>query len=119
MPKSKSSAVTVNESAAETKKGKQAAIDKDKKKSPKNAKPAKVKPEKVVRDSFTMPKSDYALIDALKEKCLSAGAAVKKSELLRAGLIALNGLSDDGLLQAVKNLAAVKTGRPSGAKKKA
>jgi hypothetical protein len=115
MPKSKSTAAA-KESEGQSKKAKQAAADK--KKSPKKAKPPKVKPEKVVRDSFTMPKSDYALIDALKEKSLAAGTAVKKSELLRAGLAALNGMSDDQYLQAVRNLATVKTGRPSGTKKK-
>ena len=118
MPKAKSSATAANESDTSSKKAKQPPVAKDKKKSAKKTKRAKVKSEKVVRDSFTMPKSDYALIDALKKKCLPAGMAVKKSELLRAGLAALNGLSDDSLLQAIKNLAAVKTGRPSGTKKK-
>ncbi|WP_426990505.1 hypothetical protein ACKI2N_004825 [Cupriavidus sp. 30B13] len=71
------------------------------------------KKEKVVRDSFTMPKSDYEQIDALKQRCLGAGVAAKKSELLRAGLILLSGLDDQHLLAAVASLEAVKTGRPA------
>jgi hypothetical protein len=51
----------------------------------------RLKKEKVVRDSFTMPKSDYEKLAALKQKCLDAGVAVKKSELLRAGLLLLEG----------------------------
>ncbi|WP_369796872.1 hypothetical protein [Cupriavidus sp. WS] len=75
----------------------------------------RAKKEKVVRDSFTMPKSEYGQLDALKERCLGAGVAAKKSELLRAGLILLAGLDDQQLLAAVAGLEAVKTGRPAKA----
>lgn len=40
---------------------------------------------KPVRDSFTMPQADYALIDKLKERALAFRRPAKKSELLRAG----------------------------------
>jgi hypothetical protein len=73
----------------------------------------RAKKEKVVRDSFTMPKSDYEKIDALKQKCLDAGVAVKKSELLRAGLLLLEGISVDRLLDAIAAVETVKTGRPA------
>ncbi len=77
----------------------------------------KVKRDNVVRDSFTMPKSDYKLIDTLKTKCLGLGMAVKKSEMLRAGLAVLAALPSDDLVQAVGGLARVKTGRPPSKKK--
>ncbi len=67
---------------------------------------------KVVRDSFTMPKTDYEKIAALKQACLKAGLHVKKSELLRAGLHALSGLSVAQLKLAIGKLAEIKTGRP-------
>jgi len=73
----------------------------------------RVKKEKVVRDSFTMPKSDYAKIAALKEKCLEAGVSVKKSELLRAGLLLLESAPSKRLLAAVSAVETVKTGRPA------
>jgi hypothetical protein len=76
------------------------------------AKPAPKK-EKVVRDSFTMPKSDYAKIAALKQKCLDAGMSVKKSEVLRAGLLLLEGATSQRLLAAISAVETVKTGRPS------
>jgi hypothetical protein len=71
------------------------------------------KKEKVVRDSFTMPKSDYEKIAALKQKCLDAGVSVKKSEVLRAGLLLLEGATSKRLLAAISAVEAVKTGRPS------
>ncbi len=74
-------------------------------------KPAK-KP-KVVRDSFTMPEHDYGKLAELKRKCLAGGVQVKKSELLRAGLVALEALSERRLLSVVAQVEAVKTGRPA------
>ncbi|WP_027803230.1 hypothetical protein [Paraburkholderia dilworthii] len=72
------------------------------------------KKEKVVRDSFTMPKSDYEKIAALKQKCLDAGVSVKKSELLRAGLLLLDSApTPESLLAAVSAVETVKTGRPA------
>ncbi|MEK7811893.1 MAG: hypothetical protein AAB278_08790 [Pseudomonadota bacterium] len=67
---------------------------------------------KVVRDSFTMPQVDYALIAELKEKALASGIQVKKSELLRAGLRLLANTSAAQLKKAVTDLEKIKTGRP-------
>src|SRR5437667_11750667 len=41
--------------------------------------------EKVMRDGFTMPADDYALIAQLQATGLESGLAVSKSEVLRAG----------------------------------
>jgi hypothetical protein len=71
----------------------------------------------VIRDSFTMPVVDYELIGALKNRCLGLGVAIKKSELLRAGLATLQRLSDESLAQVVAAIESVKTGRPPGGKK--
>jgi hypothetical protein len=73
----------------------------------------RAKKEKVVRDSFTMPKSDYEKLAQLKQKCLDAGVAVKKSELLRAGLHLLDSVPAKRLLEAVSAIETVKTGRPA------
>jgi len=73
----------------------------------------RAKKEKVVRDSFTMPKSDYEKIATLKQKCLDAGASVKKSELLRAGLFLLESAPSKRLLAAISAVETVKTGRPA------
>jgi hypothetical protein len=79
------------------------------------AKKEVAKKEKVVRDSFTMPKSDYAKIAALKQKCLEVGISVKKSEVLRAGLLLLEGATSQRLLAAISAVETVKTGRPAKA----
>lgn len=78
-----------------------------------SAKKESAKKEKVVRDSFTMPKADYEKIATLKKKCLDAGITVKKSELLRAGLLLLDSTSEKRLLAAVAAVETVKTGRPA------
>jgi hypothetical protein len=52
----------------------------------KAAKPAKPVREKVVRDSFSMPKSEHAQLKALRETLAKAGRICTKSELLRAGV---------------------------------
>ncbi len=75
----------------------------------------KPKKQKVVRDSFTMPKPEYEHIARLKLQCINAGMAVKKSELLRAGLLALGRLNSADLVTAISALDTVKTGRPLSA----
>lgn len=73
---------------------------------------AKSRKPKLVRDSFTMPKTEYGAIDALKLRAQALGAVPKKSELLRAGLLLLAGLSDAALKRALSAVPALKTGRP-------
>jgi len=85
-------------------------------KAKKPAKPAKVKKTKLVRDSFAMPEAEYALIAALKKRLGGLGQAVKKSELLRAGIAALNALNDAELQAVVGKVERIKTGRPAKAK---
>lgn len=66
----------------------------------------------LVRDSFTMPESEYAVLLEVKQACLRAGVDVKKSELLRIG-VALLGQLDVATLQGVlAALPQLKTGRP-------
>ena len=88
--------------------------------SPKKAapKPAKPKPrpakkERVIRDSFTMPKSDYELLAELKKRAIKLGLSATKSELVRAGLRSLSQLSDERLAGVIEKLDKVKTGRPA------
>lgn len=76
-------------------------------------KPAKAKKPKLVRDSFTIPKAEYAVLDELKQRAAKLAHAVKKSELIRAGVKALAAMPDATLLAALKAVPAIKTGRPS------
>ncbi len=77
------------------------------------AKAEKVKKPKMVRDSFTMPKAEFAVIDALKVRATNLKKSVKKTELLRAGIKALAAMSDAAFLAAVTAVPNIKTGRPS------
>lgn len=77
-------------------------------------KPAKTAKPKLVRDSFTIPKDEYQVLDVLKRRALGLEQHVKKSELLRAGLQALNAMSDRSLLKVLAAVPTLKTGRPKG-----
>lgn len=73
----------------------------------------KVDRPKLVRDSFTMPEFDYVRIRALKARLLNAGVEIKKSEILRAGLLALENMSDTQLQALAGKVERIKTGRPA------
>jgi len=73
--------------------------------------PAKGK-AKLVRDSFTMPKLEYVVIDALKRRAAALAQPVKKSELLRAAIKSLSAMPDKAFLASLKAVPTIKTGRP-------
>ncbi len=79
-------------------------------------KPVKAKKPKLVRDSFTIPKDEYVVIESLKTRAGKLGQAVKKSELLRAGVKALAAMSDIQFKAALNNVPTIKTGRPKSSK---
>jgi hypothetical protein len=79
----------------------------------------KAKKPKLVRDSFTIPKGEYAVLDALKQRAAALAQPAKKSEVLRAGIKALAALSDEAFLAALRDVPAIKTGRPESAEPKA
>lgn len=84
------------------------------KKTEKVVKPVKEKTPKLKmeRDSFTMPKVEYAQLYVLKERLIKLGQPAKKSELLRAGIMQLTVMTDTALKAAMSKVPAIKTGRP-------
>jgi hypothetical protein len=68
----------------------------------------------LVRDSFTMPEQEYAVLATVKQACLKAGFEVKKSELLRIGVALLGQLDTASLRAVLDGLPQLKTGRPPG-----
>jgi hypothetical protein len=68
--------------------------------------------EKLVRDSFTMPRSDFELIALLKERALTFKRPTKKSELLRAGLQALAEMNQKQLQTTLDSLPLLKSAHP-------
>lgn len=75
-------------------------------------KPEKARKEKAVRDSFTMPQSEYRKIAEIKEASLKVGLSVKKSEVLRAGLKALCDMNAAQLKRVLAGVEKVRIGRP-------
>jgi len=73
----------------------------------------KAKKLKLVRDSFTIPKAEYAVLEAMKLRAAKLGRPTKKSEVLRAGVQALAAMGDAAFLTCVGSVPAVKTGRPA------
>jgi hypothetical protein len=67
---------------------------------------------KMERDSFTMPKIEYAQFHVLKERLQKLGQPAKKSELLRAGIMQLTAMTDAALTAAMSKVPTIKTGRP-------
>ena len=78
-----------------------------------SAKKSKIVKAKVIRDSFSFPEQDYLKISELKKTCLEAGIHVKKSEILRAGLLLLTKLNLAEIKQVVEQVEKVQTGRPN------
>jgi hypothetical protein len=67
----------------------------------------------MVRDSFTMPKAEYAVLDTLKARATELKEPAKKTELIRAGIKALAALNDAAFKAAVAAVPNLKTGRPA------
>ena len=73
---------------------------------------AKVKKDVLVRDSFTMPQSEYQVLSLVKKACLQAGIEIKKSELLRIAVVQLAGLSVAKIATLQQGLNKIQAGRP-------
>lgn len=76
---------------------------------------AKPQKEKLVRDSFTMPEAEYAVLGQVKKTALKAGFEVKKSELLRVGVALIAQIDLATLKKVLASLPQLKTGRPKKA----
>lgn len=67
---------------------------------------------RMIRDSFTMPESEYARLGDVKKSCLKAGYKVKKSELLRVGVALVSEMDVMALKDQLAALVPRKAGRP-------
>ena len=85
----------------------------DKKNEKKDDKKMKTEKVKMERDSFTMPKDEYAQLALLKSRLTAMGQPAKKSELLRAGIKLLAAMSDNTLKTTLAKVPVIKTGRPN------
>lgn len=65
---------------------------------------------KVMRANFSMPYADYELMNRLRERCSRYGVILTRSEILRAGLHALDQLAATQLLAVIRSLERLKPG---------
>lgn len=73
----------------------------------------KTKKPKMVRDSFSFPKAEYAVLQELKERSIRLTHPAKKTELLRAAIKTLASLDDAAFIAAIQAIPSLKTGRPA------
>jgi hypothetical protein len=69
--------------------------------------------EKVIRDAFSFPAADHARIKAIIQGALKSALAVNKSEVVRAGLLALQQLPPDKRHALLASVEKMKPGRPA------
>jgi hypothetical protein len=67
----------------------------------------------MIRDSFTILKPEFAVLETLKLRPAKLATPVKKTELIRAGIKTLAALSDAAFIAAVRSVPNLKTGRPA------
>jgi hypothetical protein len=110
--KSKPAASKATEKAKPVKETKQPKQTKQKVIKPKTSKAGKPKKPKLVRDSFTMPEQEYAVLGQVKKICHAGGLDIKKSELLRIGIAQLAAMGLKKLKTAQAALTPLRAGRP-------
>ncbi|WP_224012780.1 hypothetical protein [Paraburkholderia tropica] len=71
----------------------------------------RAKKDKAARHRIAIAKADQKRISRLKRKCGHAGVTVKKRDLLRAGLLMLDGASKKRLAAAISALDSTKSER--------
>ena len=68
---------------------------------------------KLIRDTFSMPDSDYQLIAEILDRSPAMAARSTKSEIIRAGLKVLHHMDDEHLREVLNQVQRLKTGRPA------
>lgn len=66
----------------------------------------------IIRDTFSLPPADYALLAQLRTRAIGLGQIVNKSEFVRTGLRVLMDLPEQEFLQAILKIEKIKLGRP-------
>lgn len=101
-PKAKNNAVDIEKKTI----SKKISADVTKTKADKSTNP------QLVRDSFTIPESEYVVLAKVKKACIKDGFDIKKSELIRIGIALIANMGISKVKSAKKKLQTVKTGRP-------
>jgi len=68
--------------------------------------------ERIVRATFSLPGSALEKIEALRRKLALEGYMLNKSEVVRVGLVALDGLTTKHAEAVIREIERLKAGRP-------
>lgn len=66
--------------------------------------------EQVIRDTFSMPKTDGDLITEVRLRCMRAGIDTTRSEIVRAGIRHIAQLPPDELCKLISRIEKLKPG---------
>lgn len=66
---------------------------------------------KAIRDTYTMPPSDFQLIGEIRQRLMRLGIEANKSEVVRGGLRTLAAMSDDELALVIESVERLRRGR--------
>lgn len=64
------------------------------------------------RENYTLPVSEFEILQRTVTRSGLAGRALNKSEILRAGILALDAMTDNQFKKSINRVERVKTGRP-------
>lgn len=67
----------------------------------------------IIRETFSLPPEDSVLIDRIRQRTAAQGVMVNRSEVVRAGLLALVSMGDEAVAGLAGRVPKMKTGRPS------
>ena len=67
--------------------------------------------EMAVRDTFSMPADEYAVIEKIRNKAAKEGYIYSKSEIVRGALLALNALPQKDVMYRLSTVERIKPGR--------
>jgi hypothetical protein len=76
--------------------------------------PAVAPPPRAVRDSFSMPEDEYAIIAHVKKRLIKKEIAANKSQVVRMAFALLKRLGDKELVELFESLPEVRAGRRPG-----
>lgn len=74
------------------------------------SRPGPRKEKRTVRDTFSFPRADHELIGVLQRRCYAEGFAASKSELVRAGLQALEAMTPSAFAARIAAVEKLKPG---------
>jgi tRNA(Ile)-lysidine synthase len=67
---------------------------------------------KIIRKTFSIPEDELHMIENIKDKALDKRKVVNDSEIVRAGLFLMNGLSSEDLINTMIKIEKMPQGRP-------